>query len=94
MGWNPLDGITNYVDDKFHKPKPLVMPDQHAHCTQMMEDAIAQVECFQTIAYPMKHGGIWQVDLYFSSGDIPIEWFGAACCSKAATAMALRDFAE
>lgn len=94
MKWNPLDGITSYVDDNFTKPRSFKIPSQHQHCAQMLEDTIAQVECFQTVTFPMKHGEIWEVHIYFSSEGAPIEWFGAACCASAATAMALRDYAE
>ena len=85
-----FDSICDYLD----KPRSLIFQDQHAHCAKRLEDVMARVEYFQTIVYPMKYGGIWQVDIYFSSGDIPDEWFGAACCETAALAMALEDFAE
>ena len=96
MQWSPLDGICNYVDDKLYKPKMPSIVDRHEHCAKRLEDVIARVEYFQTVVFPMKYGGLWEVQIYFEADTVgmPMEWFGAACCQNAAIAMALEDYAE
>jgi len=68
--------------------------EAHSQCGCALQSARDKVDHFQTVAYPMRNGGIWEVRIYFASGDEPVEWFGCACCADAATAMALEDFAE